>query len=188
LFLEPVSEEHPALLQSKYQHQIICVFLLLLTFRTFRLQKALPFDEAFYNSIQKDEKEITRSIYLSEKRFMPFPLHVKAGFPLLFSNRDAHSTPVCMDEDTSWRGQDEAWHVEQFPFSVFSRQKEQSGLSGEQKKLSFIRKFGIRYVWIDTDYPNEKSSFLLPYRQKRWRSDRDRKELWKLRPDLIPAQ
>jgi len=186
MFLVPGPEKHPPLFSKSFSPYLLAACLLLLVWKTIRFQRVLPFDSEFYDIVQKEAASVTKSVYFSTMRYSPFPLHVKAGFPLLFSFDDAHSTPITQFEDSSWHGSNVSWHVKQYPFYYFCEQKENNGFSLEQNKVRFMKKFGIRFAWIDADYPKEKVNFLRPAVEKTWRSEKDKKELWKLDPEKLP--
>jgi len=187
LFILPVPEKYPPLLRFRYKDLVLVILLLALTFKTFRYQRALNFDQAFYNNIRKEAAPVSRSIFFTGKRYAPFPLHVKAGFPLLFYYPDAHSTPVTQFEDSSWRGKNIAWHVMQYPFYHFCTQPENSRNSLSDNTLQFIRKNGIRFVWIDETYPESRLGYLKPFVKREWKSSGDKLTLWKLRLEEIPS-
>lgn len=186
MFLVPGPEKYPPLLNQFFSSYLLATCLLALVWKTNRFQRVLPFDSEFYDILEKEAAPVTRSVYFSSMRYSPFPLHVKAGFPLLFSFKDAHSTPVTQFEDSSWHATNISWHVKQYPFYYFCEQKENKGFSLEQNKVRFMKKFGIRFAWIDADYPKQKLNFLRAAMEKTWRSEKDKKELWKLDPQKLP--
>lgn len=180
--------KYPPLLSFRGKNFVLAFCLLALTWKTFRFQRSLPFDMAFYEVIGKEAGPISRSIYFSSMKFSPFPLHVKTGFPFLFHFPDAYATPVTQFEDSSWHGKNFAWHVKQFPFYIFCQLPENQGFSPEQNCLRFIKHFGIRFAWIDQSYAAVKLNYLKPYREKFWISKQEKKEFWKLIPEKIPLQ
>jgi hypothetical protein len=165
---------------------LLGILLLALVFKTVRFQRVLPFDQAFYDQIRHEAGSVSRSVFFTSKRYAPFPLHVKAGFPLLFYFPDAHSTPVTQFEDSSWLGKNIAWHVMQFPFYYFSTRPENEAYSREENSLNFIKKNNMRFAWVDDDYPHSRLDFLKPYAEKIWHSGTDKLALWKLKPEAIP--
>ncbi len=182
LFLLPLNPAYPPILNLPRQNLWLAAGLLALVAGTFRLQRVLPFDTAFRNQIREEAGTVTRSAYFSTKKYSPFPLHVKAGFPLLYDFPDAHSTPVTQFEDSSWQGKDIAWHVRLYPFYRFCGLSGNRILTPQQQKIRFLQQFNIRFVWVDSGYPGEKLAFLEPSVLKKWKSEKDQKELWKIDP------
>lgn len=188
LFILPAPLKHPPILSFKGSEYLLAASLIALTWSTYRFQRSLPFDESFYKTIESEAGPVSKSIYFSSKHFAPFPLHVKTGYPLLFSSNDAYSTPVTQFEDSSWHGKNIAWHVRQYPFYIFCELPENKYLSMQQKTLLFLKKFGIWFVWIDQTYPQSRLKFLKPFVEKRWVSNIEQKEFWKINPAKIPAK
>lgn len=187
LFLLPVPEKYPPLLRFRGAEYLLGLSLFALSVKTFRFQRVLPFDSGFYRKIIKEAAPLSRSVYFTDKRFSPFPLHVKAGFPLLFYFPDAHSTPVTQFDDNSWKGKNIAWHVKKFPFYYFCSLPENQGRQLQENILGFIRKNGIRFAWVDNSYPEEKLWYLRPFAVKVWQSEQDKTALWQLSPEKIPV-
>lgn len=186
LFLLPVPEKYPPLLRFQGAEYLLGLCLIALSVKTFRYQRVLPFDSGFYGQILKEAAPLSRSVYFTGKHFSPFPLHVKAGFPLLFYYPDAHSTPVTQFEDSSWKGKNIAWHVKKYPFYYFCSLPESQEKPLQVNVLDFIRKNGIRFAWVDKSYPQEKLKYLRPFAEKIWQSEKDKTALWKLIPEKIP--
>ena len=166
-----------------------CVLVFVL-WKTIRFQRALPFDQKFYNEITMElesEKGDLFSAYISNRRYSPFPLHIKAGFPLLFTFPTAFSTPVTMFEDSSWRGKDIAWHVEQFPFYSFYKAKKQDFPDGDLPNLKgqFLKEKKIRFLWIDEGYDPNKLSFLDKSVKKKFVTAADHLEFWIIDPEKL---
>jgi hypothetical protein len=159
------------------------LILVLITWQTFRFQRVIPFDKEFYESIGlqlKKESGNQFSAYFSSRKYLPFPLHIKAGFPLLFNNSTAISTPVTMFEDSSWIGKDIEWHVKVFPFYAFCFSKPGFNPKNDLQTMKerFIKEKRIRYIWIDEGYPKEKLNFLNGQVKKKFVSKTDRLEFW----------
>ena len=186
LFLLPEPERYPPLLRFRNNDWLLGILLLALVFKTVRFQRVLPFDLAFYDQVRREAGTVSRSVFFTSKRYAPFPLHVKAGFPMLFYFPDAHSTPVTQFEDSSWHGKNIAWHVMQFPFYYFATRPENEAFSRQENSLKFIRKNNIRFAWVDDAYPQSRLDFLKPYTERIWHSGTDKQALWKLKPEAIP--
>lgn len=181
-------EKYPPLIQFKGTEYLLGVCLILLSLKTFRYQKVLPIDVRFYQTLMKEAVPNTRSIYFSAMHYYPFPLHVKAGIPLLFYYPDAHSVPVTQFDDKKWHGNYVAMHLKEFPFSIFCNLPENKPYSVEQNTLRFIKKFGIQFAWVDQSYPKNKLAFMNPIIERRWISESEGKEFWKINPAKIPAK
>jgi hypothetical protein len=160
------------------------------TWKTFRFQRVLPFDTQFYKQIEVtifNETGDFRSAYFSSRRYSPFPLHIKAGFPLLFNWSSAVSTPVTMFEDSSWRGKNIEWHVRAFPFYSFCKSKPEFNEKRDVPSMqaAFLKKYAIRYLWMDGDYDQKKMNFLEKAVQKKVKSEKDKMEFWIIDPTLL---
>ena len=84
----------------------LSVVLIFVIFKTLRFQRSLPFETEFYNHILKaieSDKGQKFSAHFTTKKMYPFPLHVQAGFPLLFEYSTAISTTVTLLNDSSWQ-------------------------------------------------------------------------------------
>lgn len=172
---------------DRYKWIIGTVILLFITFQTFRFQRVLYFDKSFYSQIKAQIKPISGdkySAYFSSRRYSPFPLHIKTGFPLMFTWSSAISTPVTMFEDESWLGKNIQWHVEQYPFHKYCLSKTgfDPAKNLEDCKKSFLKEKGIRYLWIDADYDKSRLAFLETAVQKRFSSASDKLEFWLIDP------
>ena len=175
---------------SKFKWIAGCLVLGLVTWKTFRFQRVLPFDTQFYKGLEIilfNETGDFRSAYFSSRRYSPFPLHIKAGFPLLFNWSSAVSTPVTMFEDSSWRGKNIEWHVRAYPFYSFCKSKPEFDEKQDVASMqaAFLKKYAIRYLWVDADYDQRKMTFLEKAVQKKVKSDKDKLEFWIIDPTLL---
>jgi hypothetical protein len=175
---------------SKFKWIAGCLVLGLVTWKTFRFQRVLPFDTQFYKGLEImlfNETGDFRSAYFSSRRYSPFPLHIKAGFPLLFNWSSAVSTPVTMFEDSSWRGKNIEWHVRAYPFHSFclSNPEFDEKRDVASMQAAFLKKYAIRYLWVDADYDQRKMTFLEKAVQKKVKSDKDKLEFWIIDPTLL---
>jgi hypothetical protein len=175
---------------SKFKWIAGSLVLGVVTWKTFRFQRVLPFDTQFYKQIEItifNEEGDFRSAYFSSRRYSPFPLHIKAGFPLLFNWSSAVSTPVTMFEDSSWQGKNIEWHVRAFPFYSFCKSKPQFNEKQDVALMQadFLKKYAIRYLWVDGDYDQKKINFLEKAVQKKVKSEKDKMEFWIIDPTLL---
>jgi len=173
------------LLKFPGKEYILGICLVVLTWKTFRYHKSIPFDVPFYQMLRNEAEPVSRSIYFSSMHYSPFPLHVKAGIPLLFHYPDAHSIPVTQFDDSTTHGNYVTMHLKEFPFSIFCNLPANKAFSVQQNTLRFIKEYGIQFAWVDKSYPQSKLSFLEPYMEKRWVSEKEGKEFWKINPRKI---
>ena len=170
---------------------IISGFCLLgICFLTFRFQRALSFDVVFYDEISKAMKmDMGKkfSAHYTTKKMYPFPLHVQAGFPLLFEHSTALSTTVSLLQDTSWEKTERAAQVKNFPFYIFSTKDAQYQIDKNIPALQnrFIKHFSLKYIWIDPDY--NKANIAIPEEaiERKFVSKLDEQEFWIIKPELL---
>lgn len=165
----------------------ICMGLI---FMTFRFQRSLPFDQKFYSDISKylEAQSGPRfSAYLSSKSFYPFPTHIQAGFPLLFTYSDAISTPISMLEDLNWVGTEREGQIRKFPMMLFSQNDSAFKRTGNSTDLAlrFLKKYAIRYVWIDQNKVSPIRNALLSARITLFESKTENLEFWVIDPNLL---
>lgn len=172
---------------SKWFPFVMSVLCVGLIFKTIRFQRVIPFDKSFYSKISdvlKKESGPKFSAYFSSKSYYPFPLHVQAGFPLLFSFSDALSTPVTPLENTSWMSTERQTQVENFPLMIFANKDSQFLKNGnlEEMQLRFLKEFQIRYLWVDQDYSSAILDSLTSHRKSRFVSNKEGLEFWTIEP------
>ena len=106
----------------------------------------------------------------------------------MFHYPDAHSIPVTQFDNRTTYGNYVTMHLREFPFSIFCNLPANKAFSLQQNTLRFIKKFAIKFAWVDTSYPQSKLGFLKPYIEKRWVSEKEGKEFWRINPEKILAQ
>lgn len=158
---------------------------------TFRFQRVIPFSTQFFNQVSQAISNTSGSrfsAYFSVKSYYPFPLHVQAGFPLLFSFSDALSTPVTQLEPNNWLGTERESQVRNFPFMIFASEDAQFQKDGNIPALQirFLKHFDIRYLWVDKQYKTKVLEQLQPALVKKIQAPGMEPDFWIINPDLIP--
>ena len=177
---------------GRYKWLIAGILLIVITYRTFRWQRTLPFDAAFYSQISQvlaASGSPAYAAYFSTKPYYPFPLHIQAGFPLLFQHGTAISTPITMLEDSSWKHTERVGHVEALPFSVFSRE---DSVFQKDKNLGtlqtrFIQQNRLGFAWVDANYPQSRRKYIQPAVKQRFVSQKEGLEFWVIDLRKLPA-
>ena len=175
---------------AKFRHEIMAVLLLMLLFKTYRLQRSIPFDEEFYRKagdMMEPINDNLRSACYLNKPLFPFPLHVQAGIPLLTRFPDAISTPMNIFSDSSWQRSSRAAQVHQLPLYIFSTMDEKFKEDGNQinLELRFLQKFKIRFIWVERNVKSETLSIIRRCRIKSIGTKGENMELWEINPDGI---
>lgn len=185
-----VHESRHYLANGIFPRLILGGICLMLVAKTFRFQRVLPFSNTYFSQVHQilnKTEGSKRSAYFSTKSYYPFPLHVQAGFPLLFSHADALSTPVTMLEPNNWQGTSRENQVKNFAFMMFAQNDSLYKKDGNIPSLQirFLKHFGIRYLWMDKDYHSEVISQLLPYRKNFLRSPDKGPDFWEIEVDNL---
>lgn len=157
---------------------------------TFRFQRSLPFDPDYQAKISKDLAQLPEpklSAYLTKRRFSPFPLHIKAGFPQLFVYGSAISTAVTMMEDDSWVETDIEHHVTNYPFYLYNlhdtRWMKEKGFQAQRRR--FYKQFNIHTLWIDNHFPDDEIGIPDSAVIARHQSPRDTIRCWIIDPQKL---
>lgn len=192
LFASPSSENgrFSELVQTKIGKWVFLGVCIVFIFKTFRFQRSLPYDKNFYDQISRHIENETKprfSAYLSSKSYYPFPTHIQAGFPLLFAYSDALSTPISMLDDPNWVGTERESQILNFPLMHFSQKDSlfQMDKNSNSLILRFIKKFGIRYIWLDKNKNSPIREELFHYRKFYIESKSEGLEFWEIDPDKI---
>lgn len=190
LFLFTQYGHSPGGVFPQIQSPLIVATSIFICAYTFRFQRVIPFSTQFFNQVEKTISNTSHSrfaAYFSVKAFYPFPLHVQAGFPLLFSYTDVLSTPVTQMESNNWQGTERESQVRNFPFMIFASKDAQFQKDGNISSLQirFLQHFHIRYLWVDKQYQSKVLDLLKPAVIKKIQAPGMEPDFWIINPELI---
>jgi hypothetical protein len=175
---------------ARFKWIVLSFILILVSYKTIRFQRSLPFEKDFYDEISKSiqpDKGQKFSAHFTTKKMYPFPLHVQAGFPLLFEHATALSTTVTLLNDNSWQKTERSAQVKNYPFYIFSTKDSifQKDKNISQLQNRFIKHFKIKYLWIDPKFDQTQIAIPEIAIQKKIVSKMDGEEFWIISPEML---
>ena len=86
------------------------------------------------------------------------PLHVVGGQGLMLFHPNVYDTPITIFDNRNWEDKPERLVVQKLPFYYEYKDLEHSHSSKNQ--ISFIKKYKVKFVWIENGYDAQLESTL----------------------------
>lgn len=139
---------------------ILSALFICITFITLKKQRSVDFDSSFYAELGKHYQNVEsiHSVSLTGKSFMPMPLHVVGGQGLMLFHPNVYDTPITIFDNRNWEDKPERLVVQKLPFYYEYKDLEHSHSSKNQ--ISFIKKYQVKFVWIENGYDAQLESTL----------------------------